>query len=254
MIALERHSSGGTDDWFPSSRMYSAIDNAYTQLMLMSEAVGLSHTYDQIRKSYDEARSHKDGLTAVVGDPDGDSHLLVAADLRRFVAGIEAVYGLKAAHVVSKDIIEVLRATLYAITDLKCFKELPASEAEVHSRIEAVLRCVFPDLDHKPPIPKAIKNFEPDTGLPSMRTLIEYKFIQTTADVKRVADEILADTRGYKSTEWDTFIFLIYETHRLKSEREWNRLLHQCGTAINIQAIVLLGEAPTHKSQPKKRK
>jgi hypothetical protein len=32
--------------------------------------------------------------------------------------------------------------------------------------MEAILRCVFKDLKHKPPIGKAIKNFEPDTGLP----------------------------------------------------------------------------------------
>jgi hypothetical protein len=254
LIALNRHDGGGNDDWMPANRIHTALDTAYTQLMMLTDAIGLTHTYDQIYKAYEEATSQKDGLTEFQSDPDGDLHLLAASALRKFVTSIEAVFGMKTAHVVSKDVVDVLRATLYAITDRNCFLAPPTSEAELHSRVEAVLRCIFPDLDHKPPIQKAVKSFEPDTGLPSMRTLVEYKFVQTKTDVGRVADEILADTRGYKSSEWDKFIFLIYETHRLKSEKEWNRLLHQCGTAINTQAIVLLGEAPAVKVMAKKQK
>lgn len=154
---------------------------------------------------------------------------------------------------VSKDIVDVLRATQYAITDRNCFRELPANELDVHHRVEAVLKCIFPDLKHAPAVSKPIKNFKPDTGIPSMRTLLEYKFIQQKADVDRVVDEILADTRGYKSSEWDSFVFLIYETRRLKPEREWNDLLRECGTAVNTQAVVICGEVPIQKSTSSKR-
>ena len=98
---------------------------------------------------------------------------------------IEAVYGLTSPQVVSRDVIEVLRATLYAITDANCFSGPPENESDVHNRIEAVMRCIFPDLQHKPPIPKSVKNFEPDTGLPSIRTLVEYKFIESKNDVRQ---------------------------------------------------------------------
>ncbi len=249
-----QHDYGGADDWWYYATITSSLNCAYTQLMIMTESLGLTHTYDQIRKCYDEAAGHKDGFSACEHDPDGELYLLAESALRRFVSSVEAVYGMASSHVVSKDVIEVLRATQYAITDRNCFAQLPASEADVHQRIETVLRCIFPDLDHKPPIPKAVKNFEPDTGLPSIRTLVEYKFIQTNEHVKRVADEILADTCGYKSSEWDKFVFVIYETKRLKPERDWNRLLHQCGTALNTEAIVLCGEAPKPKSTLKKRR
>lgn len=258
LVALARRDMGGSDDWIHSVSISNAMETAFAQLMMLAEAIGLPRLNRRIRESYEKAEGHRDGgLAAYATDPDGEPHLLAASPLRQHIKSIEAVYGLSSLQTISKDVVEVLRSTLYAITDRKCFATPPASEEEMHHRIEAVLRCVFPDLDHKPPIPKAVKNFEPDTGLPSIRTLVEYKFIQTKQDVKRVADEILADTRGYRSSDWASFIFVIYETQRLKSEREWNRLLSQCGTAVNTQAVVLFGEAiparmGAERSSPKK--
>jgi len=248
--AVEQGNYASSDDACEYS--YSAsrdIATAFTQIMMLTDALGLTQTYEQIGKEYKEALDREQGLSSIWTDPYGEVYLFAADPLRRFVASLEGVYGLKSLHVVSKAVVDVLRGTQYAITDRNCFAEPPASEADVHHRVEAVLKCIFPDLRHTPPVAKSVKNFKPDTGLPSMRTLVEYKFIQEKADIDRVADEILADTRGYKSRDWDCFIFLIYETRRLKSEREWNDLLRECGTALNTQAIVICGEAP--KAKPK---
>lgn len=245
---LARHDEGGGDDCWHSHGIVTSLHEAYTQLLIVSESLGLVHLNEMIRQSYDKADSHKDGICAWDRDPDGEPYLLADWELRRFASSLQSVYGLKSPSVVSKDVIEILRATQYSITDPNCFPEPPRSEADVHHRIEAVLRCVFPDLDHKPPVPKAVKNFVPDTGLPSIRTLIEYKFVQTDNDVSRVVDEILADTQGYMSSDWDKIIFLIYETRRLKKEAEWNRLLQQCDAAVGTQAIVVCGESPRHGS------
>jgi hypothetical protein len=111
------------------------------------------------------------------------------------------------------------------MTDKACFQNPPANETEVHVRVEAVLRCVFPDLQHKPPIAKQSKNLQPDTGLPSIGTLIEYRFMAEQGDEKRIADEVLADTRGYFSPEWKNYICATYETKRIKPESQWRQLL-----------------------------
>jgi hypothetical protein len=76
-------------------------------------------------------------------------------------------------------------------------------------------------------------NFEPDTGLVSARTLIEYKFLSSASDTKRIAEEILIDSRGYASRDLDTFVYVIYETKRIKSENEWNLLAEKCGFGQN---------------------
>jgi hypothetical protein len=246
--AVEQGNYASSDDACEYSyRASRDIATAFTQMMMLTDALGLTQTYEQIGKEYKEALDREQGLSSIWTGPYGEVYLFAADPLRRFVASLEGVYGLKSLHVVSKAVVDVLRGTQYAITDRNCFAEPPASEADVHHRVEAVLKCIFPDLRHTPPIPKAVKNFRPDTGLPSMRTLVEYKFIQEKADIDRVADEILADTRGYTSGDWDCFIFLIYETRRLKPEREWNDLLRECGTALNTQAIVICGEAPKPK-------
>ena len=74
---------------------------------------------------------------------------------------------------------------------------------------------------------------------------MEYKFVATDGDVKRVADEVLADTRAYVSKEWDKFIYLIYETRRLKHESQWMELLRSSGVDDNTQIVVICGEEPT---------
>ena len=143
-----------------------------------------------------------------------------------YLEAIESIFVRGKSGKVVKDLTDILRATQYSITDRRCFADPPHNETHVHARIEAVLRCVFPDLRHKPPIAKPIKNFEPDTGIPSLRTLIEYKFVESSEDVKRVVEEVVADTRGYHSKEWDRFIYVIYETVRLKPETEWRQMLN----------------------------
>jgi hypothetical protein len=96
---------------------------------------------------------------------------------------------------------------------------------------------------------KAIKSFVPDTGLPPVRTLIEYKFVESAEDAKRVSDEILADTRGYVSKEWDKFIYVVYEARRVKRETEWEQLLRISGIGDNTRIIVISGEEPKRKGK-----
>lgn len=173
--------------------------------------------------------------------------------LRQYTAAIEALGDVQSVHAVTKDVTEILRACQYSILDSRVYAEPPRSEDAVHRRIEAVLRCVFPDLKHKPSLTKPIKNFQPDTGLPSIRTLIEYKYLTKPAEAPIIADQILADTRGYHSRDWDTFIYVIYETRRIKPESEWNQLLTESGLADNTTAIVISGEPAPDETSPLER-
>lgn len=154
---------------------------------------------------------------------------------------------------VTKDLLQIIRDIHYPITDASMFGHPPSNEDEVHTRVEAILKCVFPDLKRKPTLTKQIKNFEPDTGIPSLQTLIEYKFLARKEDAGTVADEILADTRGYTSKEWNRFIYVIYETGRFKTESDWNQLLRESGVDGNTVAVVLCGEPTASKKPPRKR-
>lgn len=77
--------------------------------------------------------------------------------------------------------------------------------------------------------------------------MIEYKFISDQKDAKRVTDEVLADTRGYFSRDWEQFIYVIYETSRIKPENEWIQMLKESGVPDNTQIMVLSGEPTNQK-------
>jgi hypothetical protein len=217
------------------------IERAFIQILVLLDTLNLSRTYEQVHNIYHQAKEKGFSKEVAVAD---EPYLISAEVLRDYIAAIEASCGLYPFVPVTKDLVTILRATQYTITDRKLFGNPPSNESDVHARIEGVLRCVFQDLRHKPQLTKPIKNFEPDTGLPSVRTLIEYKFVSSEQDAKSVADEILADTRGYVSKDWDTFLYVIYETHRVKPEVEWRQLLRECEVGNNTDVIVISGEPP----------
>jgi hypothetical protein len=221
------------------------IECAFLQLRLFLEAKQLPHMLGELLVDHKKARANfmKSEMSSW-----GEPYSFWTGRLRQYVSAIYATFGATSSSTVTKDLIEILRATIYSITDQDCFGHPPGREADVHNRIEAVLRCVFPTLVHKPPIAKPIKNFEPDTGLPTVNTLVEYKFVSTKEEVKRVADEVLADTRGYTSKDWNRFIFVIYETKRLKSEIQWAELMKASGVGEDTQVIVISGEDPLSKA------
>lgn len=226
------------------------LQAAYVRMRILLEALGLTEALKAIQQLETTAASKWNAA-----EPDeaagGEPYLVWGAKLFQYVNALETTLGQPTPTTVAKDVVQILRATQYSITDKNCFERSPANENDVHVRVEAVLRCVFPDLLHKPPIAKQIKNFQPDTGLPSIRTLIEYKFMSDRGEERGIADEVLADTRGYVSEEWTNFIYVIYETKRIKPEVQWRQLLRQSGVDQNTVVVVISGEEPRRSAKPK---
>jgi hypothetical protein len=225
------------------------IQGAYLQTRIFLEAVGLPEALKVLQQIEASAQSNW-GATEIDKNT-GEPYLVWSGRLFQYLDALETTFGEPKATTVTKDVIQILRATQYSITDRNCFQNPPANENDVHVRVEAVLRCIFPDLRHKPPIAKPIKNFQPDTGLPSIGTLIEYKFLADAGEERRIADEILADTRGYSSKEWNNFIYVIYETKRIKQENQWRQLLRESGVETNTEVIVISGEEPVRQTAAK---
>jgi hypothetical protein len=216
------------------------IEAGFIQLLVLLDQLDLKRTHKQVSELFHRAAEEGFGKTRVADEP----YLVWGETLTQFADAVAKSSGVHSSVSVSRDLVAMLRATQYSITDRRAFPGPPGDEADVHHRVEAILRCVFPDLQHKPRLTKAIKHFEPDTGLPSVQTLIEYKFVSDGTMAKRIADEILADTRGYTSKDWETFLYVVYETHRVKPEAEWNQLLRDCGIEQDVRVIVISGEAP----------
>jgi len=78
------------------------------------------------------------------------------------------------------------------------------------------------------------------------------KFISTTEKAKRVADQMLADRSAYRSKDWNKFLFVIYETKRIKPEKEWKLLFKESGVSSNTEIVVLSG-VPVPRRKAKKK-
>jgi hypothetical protein len=224
------------------------IELCFIQLQAIAEALGLEQFRKMIEVEYSDRKSSKHGLLESGITPDGDPYSIALSKIRQFANVLESFFPGSRNTLIEKELLHIIRDVHYVITDKSLFHTTPSSEKDVHLRIEGILKCVFPDLKHKPSLTKQIKNFEPDTGIPSIETLIEYKFLSSKDDVGAIADEILADTRGYSSKDWKHFVYVIYETHRFRTEKDWNLFIDQSGV-VNTTVVVLSGVPPKSKKK-----
>jgi hypothetical protein len=256
LVKLDRQildAAGQFDQWYIDGNEYAepswVIETCFLQLLVLAESLGLVAFQQMLQAEYTKIASSNGGFDQSAKSPDGEPYSVVLGQIRCFKEGLACLFPDKTITEVTKDVLQILRDIHYSITDLKVFGTVPSNENDVHLRIEAILKCVFPDLKHKPMLTKQIKNFEPDTGIPSINTLIEYKYLANKKDESRIADEILADTRGYVSKDWKRFIYVIYETNRFRKESEWDQLLRESGVSESTSVVVLSGEPPRGQSK-----
>lgn len=216
------------------------LEMAFVQMLMLLEQLELKGARQMLASLYEEAKDNFTKSDMYNCEP----YMVYWGRLRLHVDSLSGVLGLGETDFTEvRDLKAILRRAVYSICDQLVFSTPPAREADVHLRLEAILRCHYVDLKSKPALSKPIKNFEPDTAIASIKTLIEYKFISNKNEAKAAADQILADAHGYRSPEWRNLLFVIYETHRVLAEHEWTGLLKECGLGRNYDAIVLSGVA-----------
>lgn len=218
------------------------IGKAFTELLIIFEYLNLKSSSELIRELHKEAlNTPKRGLHASEVSVDGEHYLKWPEKLDPYIDALTNLSGAQESDNVEPfQLIEIVRNSINSITNIPAFKRPPRNEKELHLRMEIILKPYYPYLLNKPTIRKTLKNFQADAGIPSLKTLIEYKYISNNNEAKKAADQILADKAGYESRHWRHILFIIYETIRLKSEKEWNQLLKDCGIT-NAQAVVLHG-------------
>jgi len=88
------------------------------------------------------------------------------------------------------------------------------SEREVQDILWLMLRPFFDDLIDEQFLPKlGHSSYKPDFAIPSLRILLEAKFVRKGTDFKKVEKEILEDSVGYltNTKEYDGIIVFIYD-------------------------------------------
>lgn len=232
---------------YPDMVIQHYVKKTFIEMLILMESLGLVQTYAIVSELYKEAKESKEGFGAT-GMGQDEPYLIWPGRLSNYIDAIANIHNVEGDETFKTSfLIDILRHAVYPITDSNLFSGPPTNERELHIRIEAILRCVYPDLIHQPSLAKPIKNFRPDSGIPSLSTLLEYKYISSQADSKRVADEVLADRAAYRSRDWKTFLFVIYETKRIRHEKEWKQLFLDSAVSTNTEVIVLSGVPKARK-------
>lgn len=230
-------------------RVTWALTNAWRIIISLLQERGQGFLTESALKEYGEFESNP--VKAEINS-EGEPFLVSAAHAWRWAEVLRRFYvktKTPPLPVAVREIAEIIRRAETYLVDLKVFGWRPTEEADVHDRLESVLGCVFEDMERKPVIGKPIKDYIPDTGIPSKRALLEYKYITDALAGKRVLDEILADISAYTSDKYDHFIFVIYETDRVFPERRWTDHIAANNVGEHVQIILLKGSLPTEEDK-----
>lgn len=91
------------------------------------------------------------------------------------------------------------------------------SEREIQDILYLVLRSVFDDVNDEDPNPKVgHASTRSDFGIPSLRLLIEVKYVYfgTAAEFKKIEQEVMTDSVAYlqRATHYDEIVVFIYDS------------------------------------------
>ena len=129
------------------------------------------------------------------------------------------------------------------------------SEADVQRIIWTSLRPTFPDLVDEDYLPKfGAKNYKPDFGIPSLRLLIEAKYVGGSKTVAEIQDELQADIIGYRESpsEYAAILFFVYDTRgELAAHSELHRVIREQQGVADF--ITVVGPTPVAAAKRKTR-
>lgn len=119
---------------------------------------------------------------------------------------------------------------------------LPDRERHIKELAEEFLSEFFVgDYCREFAIPGVVKNFRPDAGILSLKTVIEFKFIDSEDEFKQATSGLFEDSVGYKgSSDWTRYFSLLYQTDAFGTERQLESEF-QLKALVNWKPILVTG-------------
>lgn len=119
---------------------------------------------------------------------------------------------------------------------------MPSSEAQVREAVRGILQLAFRDVIREIPIPKSIKVYRPDIGVPSLMAAAEYKFIDLMQEAKAALEGIYADMRGYAGNHtWRNFYAVLYMTENFYNQADVDYEFRLVKADVNWTPLVVIG-------------
>lgn len=102
---------------------------------------------------------------------------------------------------------------------------------------------VFPDSVREVPIPKVTKIYKADIGIRSIKSALEFKFVDSAQEAKTAIGGIYADVCGYERPEqWKYFYAVIYMTVHFFTQQQIEAEFQDSNITAKWKPILIYGK------------
>lgn len=236
------HASAQTDD---DSREDAArfLQKAVVHLLVLLDLLRAQRLYGAIEQMIHNALP--DPLAAAVRfDRD---YLQCCSALKNHVAALRIALCADSAPASSlpatskEPLASLVARSMTLLCDTRLFSSAPKNESELQHRIEAVLRCCYPEV-LSDPAPPGWLQWRPGSGVPALQTLIDYRFIASQDAVTRTVAQLKPEKLAaqYDDPQWVATLFVFFQTYEVCTEAQWRNMLR----LSEGQSLVLLTAPP----------
>ncbi len=189
-------------------RLASQIRGLYIQVAFALEALQLPSLLLEFKAGFERYRKK---TTATSMTCLGDSYPSALVYIEDFIIPLRAAMERHSDPIDGLQQLErILLGTPKIIRDQRI---KPEKESDVRNAVYGLLLHPYPDTVRDVPIAKVSTTYKPDIGIRSLKAAVEYKFVATEADARRVIGEVFEDVNGYAgSDDWKHFYAVFYMT------------------------------------------
>jgi len=219
------------------------------RLPILLDLIGMTDTRRDFHSSW---ASVVDNLDSTYCDADDYGPVVKSKALQIIDDVVEVLEG----GLIGKDEIKIaiLEYILESTAQIvKSYGVTPKGELEIQGPMHYHLEYTFSDYSNNITLPKGLKSFKPDGGIPSLEALIEFKFVTSKEDTKLAESGIMEDLSGYGgSRDWTRYYTVIYQTKPLVTKTRFQDSLRLSGNAGGWRFIVVSGEdaEKAHRAKP----
>lgn len=113
-------------------------------------------------------------------------------------------------------------------------------EGSMDALIEAFLIPIYPDLNSNPSLTLPEGSRQPDSVIPSISLIFEYKFLKSKNEIGKIIDEIQADIRNYAHSDWKYLYIIIGMNKAYSTKEKFEKTLLKEPTSFKGIKIILL--------------
>jgi hypothetical protein len=221
-------SGGGCE--FPEEALAVALEEANARLTILLDVMGLDGAQQQLAMRWATFEKNPKGLGDTKFYPDVDWLESKPLDyLRNLLNGLR-IFTDPSDSIRDADQLkleQLLRGTAVLVRRRQLN---PQSEREIQNVMHDYLGVYFPTYTTQPHVHGALKKFESDGGVSSLKAAIEFKFACSEAEVLTALDGFFEDVSGYSgSDDWKTFYAVVYQTEPFVSESKFRSEFDRTG-------------------------